>query len=210
MYKLCVFLFIKLPYTALNWLDILIVILVTLPTFFGFRKGFLRKLLGIAGIVLGFILAVKFYDSVSVLVSKVVKENPVFVNVLSFLIIIGVIYGASVWLARFIANLNSGTSLVDKILGTVTGFLQGVIISSVLLYNLSLADIPSKNTRDNSLLYPVIAKAAPAMFDKIIEYFPGLQDIYNKYKTPLLPGSNEKQEPTDIKNNKPETNTKKK
>ena len=103
----------------MNWLDIVIVLLVTLPTFFGFRKGFLRKLLGIAGIIVGFILAINFYVPVAGILSKVIKENPVFLNVLSFLIIIGVVYGASIWVARFIANMNSGTSIIDKIEGRV-------------------------------------------------------------------------------------------
>lgn len=194
----------------MNWLDILIVLLITLPTFFGFRKGFLRKLLGIAGIILGFILAVKFYDSVSVFTSKIVKDNPVFVNVISFLLIIGIVYGASVWLARYIANLNSGTSIIDKILGTIVGFLQGVLVASVLMYNLSFADIPSKSTRDSSLLYGTIIKAAPAIFDKIIEYFPGLQDIYKEYKNPLLPAPTDKKEPENNKINKPENHQKNK
>jgi len=169
----------------MNWLDIVIVLLVTLPTFFGFRKGFLRKLLGIAGIILGFILAVKFYDTFTPLLSKVIKENPVFVNVLSFLIIIGLVYGASIWLARFIANMNSGTSIVDKILGTAVGFLQGLLVASVLLYNLSFANLPSTETRNSSLLYGTVTKIAPAVFDKILEYFPGLEDLYREYKTPV-------------------------
>jgi len=169
----------------MNWLDIVIVLLVTLPTFFGFRKGFLRKLLGIAGIILGFILAVKFYDTLTPLLSKVIKENPVFVNVLSFLIIIGLVYGASIWLARFIANMNSGTSIVDKILGTAVGFLQGLLVASVLLYNLSFANLPSTETRNSSLLYGTVTKIAPAVFDKILEYFPGLEDLYREYKTPV-------------------------
>lgn len=173
----------------MNWLDIVIVLIVTLPTFFGFRKGFLRKLLGIAGIILGFILAVNFYSSVSVILSKVIKENQVFVNVLSFLLIIGIVYGASIWLARFIASMNSGTSIIDQILGTIVGFIQGLLVASVLLYNLSVADLPSKSTRESSLLYPTVTKIAPALFDKILEYFPGLQELYKEYIIP------EKKEP---------------
>ncbi len=180
----------------MNWLDIVIVLLVTLPTFFGFRKGFLRKLLGIAGIILGFILAVKFYDTLTPLLTKAIKENPVFVNVLSFLIIIGIVYGASVWLARFIANMNSGTSLVDKILGTAVGFFQGLLVASVLLYNLSFANLPSAETRNSSLLYGTVTKIAPAMFDKILEFFPGLQDLYRDYKSPVF-------EPTEQQNTQP-------
>lgn len=194
----------------MNWIDILIVFLVTLPTWFGFRKGFLRKLLGIAGIIAGFILAIKFYDSITPILSKVIKENPVFVNVLSFLLIIGILYGASIWLARFIANMNSGTSLVDKILGTIVGFIQGLLVASVLLYNLSFANLPSKETRDNSMLYGTIVKIAPAMFDKIIYYFPGLQDLYHEYKNPVIKPTEQQQlkpvEENSIKNNNQNNN----
>ncbi len=189
----------------MNWIDILIVFLVTLPTWFGFRKGFLRKLLGIAGIIAGFILAIKFYDTLTPILSKVIKENPIFVNVLSFLLIIGILYGASIWLARFIANMNSGTSLIDKILGTVVGFIQGLIVASVLLYNLSFANLPSKETRDNSLLYGTIVKIAPAMFDKIIEYFPGLQNLYHEYKNPVTK-PNEQQQVKPVEDNKQNNN----
>lgn len=192
----------------MNWLDIVIAILVTLPTYFGFRKGFLRKLLGIAGIILGFILAIKFYPYVSPLLSTFIKENPTFVNVLSFLLIIGILYGASIWLARFIANMNSGTSLVDKILGTIVGFIQGLIVASVLLYNLSLADLPAQSTRDNSMLYSTVYKIAPAIFDKIIEYFPGLQDTYNEYLNPK-PKQEEPIKP-DPNNNQQQQKSKKK
>jgi membrane protein required for colicin V production len=192
----------------LNWLDILIAILVTLPTYFGFRKGFLRKLLGIAGIILGFILAIKFYPYISPLLATFIKENPTFVNVLSFLIIIGILYGASIWLARFIANINSGTSLVDKVLGTIVGFIQGLIVASVLLYNLSLADLPAQSTRENSMLYSTVYKIAPAIFDKIIEYFPGLQDTYNEYLNPKPVQKQE--EPVKTDPTKPEQKPKKK
>lgn len=182
-------------------------LLVTLPTFFGFRKGFLRKLLGIAGIIFGFILAVKFYDSLTPLLSKVIKENPAFVNVLSFLLIIGIIYGASIWLARFIANMNSGTSIIDKILGTAVGFVQGLLVASVLLYNLSFANLPSAETRSSSLLYGTVTKIAPAMFDKILEYFPGLQDMYRDYKTPVFkPTEQENIRPVDTEGEKKKEN----
>jgi membrane protein required for colicin V production len=187
----------------LNWLDILIALIVTLPTFFGFRKGFLRKLLGIAGIILGFILAVKFYDSAASLLSTFIKGNPVFVNVLGFLLIIAILYGLAIWLARFMANMNSGTTLVDKILGTVVGFIQGVIVASVLLFNLSLADMPSRETRESSMLYSTVYKVAPAIFDKVIDLFPGLQETYFDYKNQLMPQNTPPKEQEPNKNNSP-------
>jgi membrane protein required for colicin V production len=168
----------------MNWLDIAIALIVTLPAFFGFRKGFVRKLLGIVGIIAGFVFAVKFYELGAGILSAVIKENTAFRNVVSFLIIIGLFYGTSIWIARFISNTDSGTGIIDKLLGAVFGFLQGIFVASVLLYNLSFADLPSQKTRETSLLYPSVIKVAPAVFDKVMEVFPGLQDLYYNYKNP--------------------------
>jgi membrane protein required for colicin V production len=174
----------------MNWLDIIIVIIVLIPAFTGFRKGFMRKVLGIAGIAAGFILAVKFYSDVSAILSPVIKESPTLVNVISFLLIVALIYAGAVWLARFMSDISPGTEMLNKLLGVTLGLVQGVIISSVLLYNLSFINIPSMETRNSSMLYKHVYKAAPAMFDKIIELFPGLEETYMNYKN--KPAENKK------------------
>jgi membrane protein required for colicin V production len=166
----------------MNWLDIVIGLIVAIPTYFGFRKGFVRKLLGIVGIVLGFILAVKFYESVSKILSSLIKESQLFVEVISFLLIIGIVYGISVWLARYMSDIGGGVNFLNRILGLAFGFLQGLIVASVLLYNLALINLPSQETRISSMLYQPVYKIAPAIFDKVIELFPGLKDTYQQYK----------------------------
>jgi uncharacterized membrane protein required for colicin V production len=156
---LCVFIYDNL----LNWLDLIIVLLITIPTFFGFRKGFLRKVLGIAGIIIGFILAVRFYDPIAGFLHGIISGNELFIQVISFLLII------------------------DKIAGTIFGFLQGLIIASVLLVNLSYIGLPGSETRNNSVLYSRVYKVAPIIFDKIISYSPSLAQIYREYKQKYLP-----------------------
>jgi uncharacterized membrane protein required for colicin V production len=171
----------------LNWLDLIIVFIITVPTFFGFRKGFLRKFLGIAGIIVGFILAVRFYEPVSGFFNGFIDGNSLVVQVISFLLIIGLIHGLSVWLARFIASSHSGTSLLDKIAGTIFGFLQGLILASVLLVNLSFINLPAVKVRESSLLYNRVYNVAPAILEKVISYSPDLRQIYEEYKQKFLP-----------------------
>ena len=171
----------------MNWLDLIIVLIITIPTFFGFRKGFLRKLLGIVGIIIGFILAVRFYIPVSSFIHGIISGNELIIQVISFLLIIGIVYGLSVWVSKFMSGMNSGTSLIDKIAGTIFGFLQGLILASVLLVNLSYVNLPGSETRNNSLLYSRVYKVAPAIFDKIISYSPSLAQIYQEYKQKYLP-----------------------
>ncbi len=171
----------------MNWLDLLIALIITIPTFFGFRRGFLRKFLGIAGIIVGFVLAVRFYSPVSVFFGKIFSSDLLVIQVISFLLIIGVVYGLSVWLARFMASMNSGTTLLDKVAGTIFGFIQGVIIASVLLFNLSYINVPEQKVREASLLYKRVLNVAPMIFDKVISFSPELKQIYEEYKHKFIP-----------------------
>ena len=165
----------------MNWLDIIIVLLVLIPSYLGFRKGFMRKILGIIGIAAGFILAVKFYSSVAGILSSFIKESPVIVNVISFLLIVAIIYFLAVWLAKYMSDIGSGSQLINRLLGTAFGFIQGLLVASVLLYNFSFINFPSEETRNTSMLYSRVINIAPVVFDKIIDLFPGLKQEYNKY-----------------------------
>jgi membrane protein required for colicin V production len=170
----------------MNWLDIVLVLLVTLPTFFGYRKGFLRKLFGLLGIAAGFFLAVRFYSTIFDLLSKVIKGNPILAKVLSFLLILTAVYLLFLWVAASMSNMNSGTKIADKIAGAITGFIQGLIISSILLVNMAYLSYPEQAVRDSSLLYSTIYKIAPAIFDKLIDITPGIKNTYEEYKQQLL------------------------
>lgn len=170
----------------MNWLDLVIIILVTLSTFFGFRKGFLRKVLGIAGLVLGFILAVRFYEPVSNLLLTLIDANESLMRIIGFLVIIAIVFFLAVWVARFMANINPSLSRLDKITGAVLGFGEGLLITSILLVNLSFINYPDIKIRETSVLYSRVYYIAPLVFDKIISYSPSLKDMYQEYKAKLL------------------------
>lgn len=165
----------------MNWLDVAILVIILIPAYVGFRKGFVRKILGIIGIAAGFVLAVKFYEKLSSFLSSFIKESTIFVNVVSFLLIIIIIYGVALWLSRYMSDTGGGTGFINKFLGTIFGFLQGLILASVLLYNLAFINFPLADARGSSILYASVYKVAPAIFDKIMVVFPGLQDTYRHY-----------------------------
>ncbi|RPI13969.1 MAG: CvpA family protein [Ignavibacteriae bacterium] len=170
----------------MNWLDLVIIIIVALSLFYGYRKGFLRKILGIAGLILGFILAIRFYKPVSGIFSGLFGISGAVSSVLAFLLVIGIVFGLAVWLARFIASMNAGTTAVDKILGAITGLIQGLIIASILMVNFTYMNYPSAAVRQNSLLYPRVYNIAPAVMDRIIELSPDLKSLYLEYKNRLV------------------------
>jgi uncharacterized membrane protein required for colicin V production len=170
----------------LNWLDLVILVFVALLTFLGFRKGFLRKVLGIAGLIFGFILAIRFYDLVSNLFLKLTDANESLMRIIAFLFIIAAVYSLAIWIARFMTNINPSLSKIDKMAGAILGFVEGLLITSILLVNLSFINYPDVKIRETSALYTRVYSIAPFLFDKIISYSPSLKDMYLEYKSKLL------------------------
>ncbi len=166
----------------MNWLDVVIALIIFTPVFFGFINGFLRKLFGLLGIIAGFILAVKFFDPVGTFIVDKLHTSVGVTLVASFTVIICIVYGLFIYAAKYMANLHPATNIIDRILGAVTGFLQGVLISSILLFNLNYLHYPSQKIKDGSMLYAKLINIAPAFFDKVISYFPGSKKIEDEYK----------------------------
>ena len=166
----------------MNWLDVLIALAILTPAFFGYINGFLRKFLGLLGLAVGFILAVKFFNPVgSFVIDKLhTPETPTLV--IAFTVIIIAVYALFLYGAKYMANLHPATNIVNKLLGVATGFLQGVLLSSILLFNLNYLKFPSDETKKSSMLYSKLIDVAPKFFDKIISYFPGSKNIYEEYK----------------------------
>lgn len=164
------------------WIDIAIILIVGLSVFLGYRKGFLRKILGFTGLIVGFIVAVQFYQPIGEFISRIFSSASVIIYLITFLSIIGIVFGLAVWLARYLSNINAGTTLIDKIAGIVIGFLQGLLITSILLVNLSYMDFPSEIDKKNSIFYKSVYNVAPALFNKILSYSPNLKALYEEYK----------------------------
>lgn len=163
-----------------------ILVFVVLLIFLGFRKGFLRKVLGIAGLILGFILAVRFYEPIANLFLKLVDANESLMRIIGFLFIIAAVYFLAIWIARFMTNINPSLSKIDKMAGALLGFGEGLLITSILLVNLSFINYPNVKIRETSVLYPGVYSIAPYIFDKVISYSPSLKDMYQEYKAKLI------------------------
>ena len=169
----------------MNWLDLIIVIIIAGSSLYGYKKGFLRKVLGIAGLIAGIVLALKFNDSVSSLFAKLFETGPAFSKLSAFLFILLVVYGLAVWVARFMANFNKGTSVFDKVTGTILGFGEGILLSSILLFNLTYAGYLEQKVISTSFLYPLVLPVAPKVIDIVLEQAPELKNIYHQYKDSL-------------------------
>jgi membrane protein required for colicin V production len=165
-----------------NWVDLLILILILVPAIVGFRNGLLRKLFGFAGIIVGFILAVKLYKPISEFISPlIINVRPAVALLISFLTVLLLTYGLFLYLAKYMSNLHPTTNTLNKIFGIAAGALQGLIIASIVLYNLNQIGFPSEKTKNGSLFYKNVINIAPFIIDKLVRLLPDNNETFNEF-----------------------------
>jgi len=117
----------------MNWLDIVILVAIAIPTIIGLRVGIIKAAFSLAGLIAGIVLAGWYYIPLS--------EKLSFISPLSLakiaafaIILIGVIVVAAMlaWLLRRVTSIMMLGS-VDKVGGAILGFVLGALLCGALL-----------------------------------------------------------------------------
>jgi membrane protein required for colicin V production len=161
----------------MNWLDILILVIIVVPTLVGLRVGIIKALLSIAGVIVGVILAGRYYF--------VFAEHLPFISQTSLarvaafaIILIGVMIVAAI-LASLIKWTVSAVMLgwVNRLGGAVFGFILGVIFSGALLTIwvkfVGIIEAVSESALATFLLdsFPIALSLLPSEFDSVRSFF---------------------------------------
>jgi len=161
----------------MNWLDIVIIVAIGLATFIGLRKGIIKTVLTLAGLILGIVLAGRFYIPFSEQLTLI--SSPGWAKVAAFAIIfIGVMVIAAV-LARL---LEWGTSAImlgwaNRLVGAVLGFVLGAMLCGALLaiwvkYLGASGAITDSNIAPILLdRFPKVLALLPEEFDTVRSFF---------------------------------------
>lgn len=166
----------------MNALDIIIIILVLLPAFFGLKKGLIKSILSYVSIIAGIILALKF-NSGFILVLKPIVKDPKFVQVVIFAGIILTIYLVAIFLGSKIAKMNVLSETFDKAGGFIFGGLKGLLFASILLIIFDSFSFIPINQKSSSYTYSYTLKAAPATYNLIKDILPfSKKDFYDIIK----------------------------
>lgn len=140
-----------ISYTALDWC---LVIIVAASFVSAFRKGIIRVLFSLAGMVTGFVLASWNYLRLAQWLHTWVKTPGVAAMVAFLLIVVGSILAFSI-LARFVRRTAEavGLGFFDRLLGGAFGLLRGFFFSVAILMAL-VAFAPGSSWLGNSVLAP--------------------------------------------------------
>ena len=161
----------------MNWLDIVIIVVLALSTFGGFKNGIIKSVLSLAGLIVGIILAGLYYVPLSEQLSFISQAT--LAKAVAFIIIlVGVALVAAV-LARLLRWFTRLTMLrwVDCLGGAVFGLLMAALFCSLGLALwvkfLGMADTILESSLATMLLdrLPMVLALLPQEFDIIRSFF---------------------------------------
>jgi len=161
----------------MNWLDIVIVVAVVIPTVIGLRIGMIKAALSLAGLIVGIIVAGRYYLPLSEQLSFISPASVA--EIVAFaIILVGVMVIAGV-LALLLKRAASVVMLgwVNHLGGAVFGLVLGAIFCGALLATwVKFLGVTEAITESNlaSILvdfFPVVLALLPDEFDAVRPLF---------------------------------------
>jgi len=161
----------------MNWLDIVILVIIVISILIGLKVGIIKALLSVAGVVVGVILAGRYYVVFAEHLTFIAQ--PSLAKIVAFaIILIGVMVIAAV-LALLIRWAVSAVMLgwVNRLGGAVFGLVLGAIFCSALLAIwvkfVGITEPVSESTLAVLLLdsLPMVLALLPGEFDTVRSFF---------------------------------------
>jgi len=159
----------------MNWLDWVILAIVLVSTAAALGRGIVVELLSLLGMVMGLVLAGKYYTEVSPHLLIWLKV-PALADMAAFLLIVVVTLLLMTWLGHALHDVAkySGMGWLDSLLGAVFGLVRGLLAVAVALMALA-AFWPLTSWTSHSTLAPYFMDATsklamitpPGLHDKI-------------------------------------------
>ncbi len=161
----------------MNWLDIVILVLIVIPTLIGLKIGIIKAVLTVVGVVVGVVLAGRFYGVLAGYLTFISQTS--LAKIAAFAIILIVVMIIATVLASLIKWVVSAVMLgwVNRLGGAVLGFVLGAIFCGALLTSWVKFVGISGPIYESALAvllldsFPMVLALLPAEFDSIRSFF---------------------------------------
>lgn len=162
----------------MNFLDLIILLPIVYFAYQGFRRGFIKEVFGIIGIILAVYLTFEYMGTISGILAPHVEDRDrttIITGIITFIIIIIAVQLIGFGLERFIDVIQLG--ILNKLVGMIFAGLKIAILISATLLLLAGLGIPSDETTSNSASYPVVIYVAPTAFNVVAKAIPGTENF---------------------------------
>ncbi len=161
----------------MNGLDIVIIIVIGLSVFSGLRNGLIKAIITLAGLIVGVILAGRYYTSFAQVLAFIPQEN--IARIVAFAIIVLAVMAVAAVVAFLLKSIAHAVLLgwVDHLLGAVFGlFWGGILVGTVLAMWVKYAGM-GQTIEDSKLAQllldyvPLVLALLPNEFDSVRNFF---------------------------------------
>ncbi len=119
-----------------SWVDIVLAVILVGTFIAGLVKGLVKEAVGIAAVLVGFIIASRSYVDVAGFIQKVIRE-PMAAKFIGFIIVFLAVLILGLLVAVILSKLMAGPlKFVNHLLGGVFGLVEGILICGVLVFAL--------------------------------------------------------------------------
>jgi membrane protein required for colicin V production len=168
----------------LSKIDILLVIIVAIGAWSGYREGFLMELFSVLALVLGLLGAFKLMGLGVEYLERNMNMDKTMLPYISFAIIFFVILGLVTWLGRRLRSSIDKSFLgkVDQWMGLALGAFKTLFVLSILLWIVDSfkVKLPDDYTA-GSWLYPFTARLAPEVAAWLAGFVPFFREIFRQF-----------------------------
>ncbi len=163
----------------MNWLTLAIVVILVISAIGGFASGLIKSVFGFIGLIVGVVLAGRYYAALSehlpFISSQSAARVAAFIIIFLVIIIIAAIVAAI--LTKFVSAIFLGW--VNRLLGAAFGVLIGAVFIAAILAIWVRFMGPSDTIINSSLAqflvdrFPLVLALLPKEFDSVRGFFQG-------------------------------------
>jgi membrane protein required for colicin V production len=169
----------------MNYVDILVAVSVLVFLLLGFKDGFVRKLFGILALFVGFILATELMGTVGKLIIDWFEFSPIFSYCFGFFVVLFLVIIIFSLLYKWLGSKGTVLKTINRFFGAILGAAQGLLMASLVLLVLKFANLPSEETKRESLFYTDILNVAPKVFDYALSVVPDSKSFFEEIEKNL-------------------------
>ena len=161
----------------MNWLDIVLIVVIGIAAFIGLRKGIIKMAITLAGLIVGIIVAGRYYASFSQYLTFI--SSPTWARIVAFIIIfIGIMIIAAL-LARLLEKAASAMMLgwANRLVGAVLGFIVGAMLCGAVLA-VWVKYIGTPGVVNQSVIAPLILGTFPRVLALLPEEFDSVRSFF--------------------------------
>ncbi|MDH4217628.1 MAG: CvpA family protein [Candidatus Aminicenantes bacterium] len=149
----------------LNWLDIVLLGILAITVVIGAVKGMIRQVIGLLAVILGLILAIRYYAHGAKIFPFISDE--VISHLMGFFLVFFGILCVGWAINRFLAKAVKGPfKSLNHLLGAGLGLIKGILICGIIVFGLLVFPVNTQALEDSQLA-PYSMRITKAAYDII-------------------------------------------